>query len=152
MFLMFRFGDGRTVIHEALMSEGWCSKPGDKLDAWRRKDRRNHIAEVHWMPIPAPTVERIYRASCCWVGTKSYAVSQLLAFAAAESLVGRLLGLALGPDPDAIVCSEGAARLIGCFAPEWDLRSAQGEAWDNVTPQAAYDRCMEKLDEHRDHT
>jgi hypothetical protein len=147
MFLVFRFGNGSAVIHEALASQGWCAKPAQKLTAWYKRDPRNHKVELCYLPVDADTVERIYKASTLWIGTKSYAIRQLASLATAKSLLGRYLGLALQPGPNEIVCSEGAARIIGCQDPEWDLRDDPEDAWDNVTPESAYNRYLEKIRE-----
>jgi hypothetical protein len=138
MFIVFKMSDGSDVIHEALMSEGWCEKPCN-LSAWKHKDPRNHVFAVRWLPIDVPAIELIYKASLAWVGTKSYATKQIVAFALAESVLGRWLGLSVESGIGEVICSEGACRLVGEIAPEWDLRRVPDQSWDSVSPQAAYD-------------
>lgn len=138
MFIIFKMSDGSEVIHEALLSEGWCEKP-NKLTMWKKKDPKNHVCAVRWLPIDVPAIEMIYQSSCAWIGTKSYATKQIVAFALAESLLGRWLGLSVESGVDEVICSEGACRLVGEIAPEWDLRKAPDQSWDSVSPQAAYD-------------
>jgi hypothetical protein len=145
MFLIFRFADGSAVIHEALMSEGWCAKPATKLSDWLAKDPENHVAELHWLPIEASQVEQIYMDSCMWIGTKSYARRQLLAFAIAESIVGRWLGLTLTSGSEEVICSEGACQLVGEIAAAWDLRQDRYQSWDSISPQAAYNALIKEL-------
>lgn len=145
MFLYFAFPDGSTVVHEALLSGGWTSKPGDRLDAWRKRDLIHHVAQVHWLPIDTPVIETIYRKSCGWLGTRSYAVKQIAAFAVAESMLGRWLGLSIRSGPEELICSEGACMLIGMAGPDWDLRQCPEQSWDSVSPQSAYNAAMRKL-------
>lgn len=142
MFLMFHFPDGSMVIHEALVSEGWCAKPGSKLGFWLDRDPERHHAELYWLPLDAEVVEAIYAASVAWIGTRSYAVKQIAAFAIAESLLGRWLGLSVASGPDEVICSEGACRLVGELAPYYDLRRSPDQSWDSVSPQAAYDEYL----------
>lgn len=142
MFLVFTMSDGSTVIHEALMSQGWCEKPAKKLSDWLQEDPEHHVAELHWLPIDAPVVEAIYAASCAWLGTKSYARRQLLAFALAESVLGRWLGLSIESGASEVICSEGAGRQVGELAPEWDLRRTPDQSWDSVSPQGAYEEYL----------
>lgn len=138
MFIVFKMSDGTEVIHEALLSEGWVEKPCN-LVAWKKKDPRNHVYAVRWLPIDTPQIEMIYAASRAWAGTKSYATRQIVAFAVAESVIGRWLGLSVYTGSDEVICSEGACRLVGEIAPKWDLRKTPDQSWDSVSPQAAYD-------------
>lgn len=140
MFLVFEFDDGSQVIHEALASEGWREKPAKKLIAWKKKDPERHLYAVHWLPIDPADIAVIYQASRAWLGAKSYAKKQLIAFAIAESILGRWLGLGIAPGPNEVICSEGAARLVGAIVPAWDLRTSPDQPWDSISPQGAYDR------------
>jgi len=142
MFLVFEFDDGSRVIHEALMSDGWREKPSIKLVNWKKKDPMRHLYTVKWLPIDQKNITLIYQASCAWLGAKSYARRQLLAFAIAESMLGRWLGLGIAPGPNEVICSEGACRLVGSICPAWDLRAYADQPWDSVTPQGAYDRYL----------
>lgn len=142
--VMFEFPDGSTVIHEALLSDGWCSKGGARLAQWLSRSPR-HYAEVHWLPIAPETVAAIYQRSCGWLGTASYAWKQIIAFAVAESIVGRWLGLSLKSGPEELICSEGACILLGMAGDAWDLRECRDQSWDSVSPQAAYDAFLRKL-------
>lgn len=145
MFLVFYFADGTAVIHEALMSEGWSCKPSQKLADWIARDPDRHVAEIHWLEKLDPElINLIYQCSSGWLGTRSYAYRQIVAFALAESLLGRWLGLSVYSGPDEVICSEGACRLVGELAPEYDLRASPDHPWDAVSPQAAYDRFMIK--------
>lgn len=142
MFLVFRFTDGTAVIHEALMSEGWSEKPATKLADWQARDPARHHAELQWLDLDDAAVLMIYTLSMHWLGTKSYAVKQIAAFAIAESLLGRWLGLSVQSGQDEVICSEGACRLVGEVAPQYDLRAEEYQSWDSVSPQAAYDAFM----------
>lgn len=144
-FVVFEFPDGTRVIHEALLSEGWSRKDYAKLDLWLAKDRRRHHAEVHWLPIAPEAVAAMYSRSCGWLGTRSYAVRQIVAFALAESLLGRWLGLSIRSGPEELICSEGACMLIGMAGPAWDLRECREQSWDSVSPQAAYNALIKRL-------
>lgn len=144
MFLIFKMSDGTDVIHEALLSEGWSAKDGAKLVSWQKKDPVKHVYAVRWLPIDVPAIELIYAASCAWIGTKSYAAKQIAAFAIAESVIGRWLGLSVTSGPDEVICSEGACRLVGEIAPEWDLRRTPDQSWDSVSPQAAWESNLAK--------
>jgi hypothetical protein len=138
MFLVFKHADDRTVIHEALMSEGWRQKDGRKLVQWAKRDPKNHRYTVKWLPVDEEHVALVYQASCAWLGAKSYARRQILAFAIAESMLGRWLGLSVYQGPNEVICSEGACRLVGSFCPQWDLRRYPDQSWDSLSPQAAY--------------
>lgn len=140
MFLVFMFDDGSAVIHEALRSEGWRSKPLDKLGTWMAKDPQRRHATLRWLPLAPGQAEAVYKASQAWLGRKSYAMRQIAAFAVAESLLGRWLGLSVKSGPGRVICSEGACRLVGEVAPEWDLRETKDQSWDAVSPQSAWRR------------
>jgi hypothetical protein len=139
MFLVFRFADGGQVIHEALMSEGWQAKDGKKILDWKKADPRKHVFAIRWLPIDTPDIEQIYARSCSWVGTKSYAMRQLAAFGAEETIIGRLLNITITSADDEVFCSEGASQLVGEICPLWDLRRAPDQPWDSISPQAAYE-------------
>ncbi len=142
--MVFEFEDGSRLIHEALLSEGWSRKDYGKLNSWLMRNRRLHHAEVHWLPIAPEKVGAMYCLSCGWLGTRSYAVRQILAFALAASLIGRWLGLSIRSGPNEIICSEGAGRVLA-IDPDWDLRECQEQSFDCVSPQSAYDTAMRKL-------
>lgn len=142
MFLAFRSADGSTVIHEALLSQGWTEKPARKLTDWLEASPRAHQAEIHWLSIPESQVAEIYRRSREWLGTKSYAMRQIAAFALVGSYLGRYLGLSIKSGEEEVICSEGACQLVGEVAFEWDLRERLAQSWDSVSPQAAYDEFM----------
>jgi hypothetical protein len=143
-FIVFEFADGSRVIHEALMDEGWCRKGYMKLDLWLAKSPKNHHAEVHWLPIKPEHIEEIYKKSCGWLGTKSYACRQIAALAVVESLVGRYLGLSVADNEQTLICSEGGGRLLIMAGPEWDPRKP-GESCDRITPQSLYNHVMALL-------
>lgn len=144
MFLVFYFEDGTAVIHEALLSEGWSCKPSQKLANWIATDPDRHVAEVHWLDIEPAKLGLIYHVSCAWLGTKSYAVKQIVALAVAESALGRWLGLCVYSGRDQVICSEGACCIVGEIEPRYDLRRSPDQPWDSVSPQAAYEVFMVK--------
>jgi hypothetical protein len=149
MFLVFSFPDGSAVIHEALMSEGWCAKPAQKLDAWLAKNPQHHHAELRWLAMDEGKASLIYSLSGNWIGTKSYAVKQLIAIGLAESILGRWLGLSVRSGPDEVICSEGACQLVGEVAPQYDLRQDEHQSWDSVSPESAYRKFL-SLPQHGD--
>lgn len=140
MFLLFGFPDGSQVIHEALMSEGWKAKNGQKLVDWKKENPRKHLFAIRWLPIDSPDVERIYANSSAWIGTKSYAMRQLAAFGVEETILGRILGITIESHDDEVFCSEGACQLVGEICPQWDLRRSCAQQWDTISPQFAYDQ------------
>lgn len=145
MFLAFQFNDGRSVIHEALMSEGWKQQDGAKLTEWKKKNPRKHFYTVRWLPIGPDRVQEIYLNSCDILGRKSYSMKQIAAFGLAESLFGRWMGLSLKAGPDEVICSEEASRQVWRVCPEWDLRSSPEASFDGLSPQRAYDNFMKLM-------
>lgn len=142
MFLAFQFADGRSVIHEALMSDGWTQKDGLKLIAWKKKSPKRHLYTVRWLPIAPDYVQQIYLNSCSILGRRSYSVKQIAAFGLAESMIGRWLGLSLKAGPNEVICSEEAARQVYAVCPEWDLRESHEASFDGLNPQRAYENFM----------
>ena len=148
MYLIFRLNDGRIVIHEALLSDGWTEKPLEKLLLWRQKSRRN-VSRAHWLPINPFVANLIFSRSSKWVGDrKSYAFAQILAMAAANTFLGRLLKRQIKSDDRKVTCSEGAAMLTCDESPFFDPRPNFSFSWDGVTPQ----NCADKLDQIRSQT
>lgn len=144
MFLVFHWTEGEARIHEALLSEGWASKPIGKLYHWIDRNPRNHHAALYPLEIDPATVAAIYKRSCGWLGTRSYSCKQIAAFALAESMIGRWLNLSIGTSETEIICSEGACQLVGEADPQWDLRRHKNQTWDSVSPQAAFDEFTRK--------
>lgn len=142
MFLAYQFEDGRMVIHEALMSEGWTQKEGTKLAEWKKKSPSKHFYTIRWLPIYPDDVEQIYLNSVSGLGRMSYSVKQIAAFGIAESLLGRWLGLSLKAGPNEVICSEEAARLVYGVCPEWDLRATSESSFDGLNPQRAYENFL----------
>jgi hypothetical protein len=145
MFLVFGWDDGRVGIHEALGSQGWCSKPVTKLYKWRAQGPQTRFFEIHWLPLYPAAVERIWTESKSWLGVRSYSWRQIGAFALAKSLLGRALGLSVRSGPDEVICSEGACRIVGEIAVYWDLRETTDQSWDSVSPADAYEAYLRKV-------
>lgn len=144
MFIVFRLSDESVVIHEALGSKGWQSNSIQKLNKWIAESPKTHKAEIYWLPVPADIVQSIFESSSKRLGRTSYAWRQIAAFAIANSMIGRWLGLALANRDKTVVCSEEAARQVGEKCPAWDLRDSPNSAWDSVSPQSAYDELMRR--------
>lgn len=145
MFLVFQRADFSIVIHEALGSTGWREKPHDALLRWHADSPKNHLFEIHWLPIGQATITAIYRESREWLGTKSYDFQQIWAFTAGQSILFRLLKWQVVTTDDDVFCSEGASELVGKYALEWDLRTRRDLPWCLVTPQGAYDAYQRKV-------
>jgi hypothetical protein len=145
MFLMFEFSDKSREIHEALMSEGWQKKDYTRLVDWFRENPDHHRFVVKRLWIHPDTILRIYAESTSWIGTRSYAMRQVIAFGGANTVLGRLLGIDLPAGDDRVYCSEGACELVGEKDPAYDLRTPKFNRWDRISPQAAWETFTEKV-------
>lgn len=146
MFTCYMFGDyRRNVIHEALGSHGWCANPLRRLAEWHMDDPLSHLVKIEWLDIPEEVVAAIYAESLSWIGTRSYAWQQIAYIALSEMVVGRLLRRCLpgifnrDVSDDAVVCHEGAHRLVGERWPALDLRRPN-ETWAAGSPQELWIR------------
>jgi hypothetical protein len=139
MFLVFQFDDGSVWMHEALGSGGWQAHSIRKLHKWADESPKYHRYQIHMLPLPCTTAAAIYSASAALLGKASYAYKQIFAFAAANSVIGRWLGLSVAAGPASVICSEGVCRLVGQACPEFDLRRTSDQSWDSVSPQSAYE-------------
>lgn len=137
MGLIFEFADGEKIIHEALLSEGYCEKPAARLLRFEGKTAGNRMI-LAWLPLDAARAQALYEASKDQLGKHSYAVDQIAAFMICKSLIGRLLRLTVSTGEGRVVCSEITARLLAPFG--FDLRDRTDESFDSVVPQEALDQ------------
>lgn len=137
-FLIFWFANGDSIVHEALGGSGWTQKRGDKLNIWVEKSPKKHRYTAFVLPFSEIECAMIWEKSLRWLGTKSYSIKQIGAFAVSNSLLGRWLGLSVRPGPDDVICSEGACRIIAEVRPDLDARPSTDWPWDAVSPEMAY--------------
>jgi hypothetical protein len=135
--LVFCDGMGPQEIHEALFSEGYCVKPFAKLAGFM--SRPHTRVEFGWLPHGEASVRTLYDESMSYVGWKSYAADQIVAFMLCRSLLGRALHLTLDDDPTRVICSEAVGRIV-FEALGLDLRETLTQSFDSLSPQGTLDR------------
>ena len=150
MFMVFAFDElDLNCVHQAT-SDGWSVSTVGALAQWQADDPRNRSMSIEWLDLPAAIMADVYKESCAWIGTESYAYRQLGFIGLSDTLLGRALRH-VAPNifnrdvsDDEVICSEGCCRLVGDRWPKLDLRR-EGEPYAMISPQTAWDRYMDVL-------